>query len=240
MILRRGIKGVLAGFLIALSSGCSDDCASGNGTRIAQRRDLDSFGELDLRISAVAEIHLDTGLTTPYLILLAEQNISGSIKTEISDSVLVIDFGQCIQNHQDIQVEIHTSYLETLHLNGPGRITSGRKLQTEKLAIILGGNGDMNLTVDIDSLLVDVQGSGMVHLNGEAEALIVTHQSSGTLDSFSMFSKNAMVEVNAKGATNVIVTDTLKAEINGAGNIYVRGNPEIVSSGPGSGSIIEQ
>ena len=32
--------------------------------------------------------------------------------------------------------------------------------------MILGGNGDVDLTVDIDSLLIDVQGSGIALLNG--------------------------------------------------------------------------
>jgi hypothetical protein len=240
MNLRRGIKAGILGLFIALLSSCSNDCASGDGTRVSKRRELAPFSEVELKISAVAEINLDSGLTTPYLILVAERNISATITTDVVDSVLVIGFGQCIENHQDIKVEIHTSYLETLNLKGPGRITSGKKLETEKLSVILGGNGDVDLTVDIDSLLIDVQGSGIALLNGEARDLIVTHQATGTLDSYSMFSKNAFIEVNGKGSSYVIVTDTLEAELNGSGNIYVRGNPEIVSSGLGSGSIIEQ
>jgi len=91
----------------------------------------------------------------------------------------------------------------------------------------------------IEGLVVNARltGSGQVLLDGEAEFADLNVSSSGKIDAMEMIVFDAEVKNTGSGKVFVYATETLKAIINGSGDVYYRGNPQVSVSGSGSGSL---
>jgi hypothetical protein len=96
----------------------------------------------------------------------------------------------------------------------------------------------------------DIKASDSIHvisnnlfinsISGSTKKLNLNIKSTALFAGYGLIAKNANVYVNSSGDTQVTVTDTLRATINGNGDVYYKGNPPMVIPVvlSGSGQII--
>jgi hypothetical protein len=101
--------------------------------------------------------------------------------------------------------------------------------------------GDLTLEVDADRIDLDISSSGDAKLAGSAEVLDASLSSAGDLNAFDLLAEKVEVSVSSAGDARVHATDEISMTASSAGNIYYRGNAQVVHSNSSSaGSIVHR
>lgn len=88
-----------------------------------------------------------------------------------------------------------------------------------------------------DQVEFAVSGAAKIRANGKAERLTVSISGAGDADLDHLEVKDAVVSIAGVGKAQVYPTETLNATIAGAGEIRYEGEPHVVSSISGAGSV---
>ncbi|UMY64570.1 MULTISPECIES: head GIN domain-containing protein [unclassified Flavobacterium] len=158
------------------------------------------------------------------------------IKTVITNGTLRIYADGTVKGDVDITVPYTT--LNEIVLNGSGDISADSEVQTKNLKVVLTGSGDIKLKVAAADADVTLIGSGDLILSGTADAVSASVNGSGDLDAGSLRAKTVRVTVTGSGDATVYASGSIKADVEGSGDIRYKGNPEQEdTSVHGSGSI---
>jgi hypothetical protein len=132
----------------------------------------------------------------------------------------------------------------TLHLSSEGSFATTLGLSatvTLPSLVSLGNQGSADIVVTGvvgPTLTIESQGSGQLSLAGRIDALELDVQGSGDVDAKALAATRARVTVHGSADVDVLVEDSLDAQINGSGDITYRGNPAKVERRiNGSGDI---
>lgn len=118
-------------------------------------------------------------------------------------------------------VRTHLQGSGDLKIHGPNKITS--------LDANLSGSGDLYLAnVTANDVKAQLQGSGDLRISGTTRTATLALQASGDLDAKNLQAVNVTATLNGSGDLNCHVTGTLKAGVNGSGDIGYKGNPSRV------------
>lgn len=102
--------------------------------------------------------------------------------------------------------------------------------------------GTGNVTVfDIpnnNTFNVKNKGTGDMLLTGETKSLKIYNEGTGEISSFGLNSIHSNIEIIGSGDVKVTCTDVLQVKIEGSGNVFYQGSPDISSDIKGSGDII--
>ena len=101
------------------------------------------------------------------------------------------------------------------------------------------GSSGQTGNVSGENIVASVQGSGSLVLSGTCNFAEISVQSSGSFSGSSLKIRCAEVNSRGSGHTYVWVTDRLNVTIQGSGNVYYKGNPQIISNIKGSGKLIK-
>ena len=101
------------------------------------------------------------------------------------------------------------------------------------------GSGSQSGVVSCENIVVSVEGSGGLTLSGVCCFAAITVRSSGGFYGSGLEIKETEVITLGAGHTYVWVTDRLNVKIQGSGNVYYKGNPQIISNIQGSGKLIK-
>lgn len=88
-----------------------------------------------------------------------------------------------------------------------------------------------------DSVEFSVSGAAKIRANGKADRLTVSISGAGDANLNRLEVKDAVVSIAGVGKAQVNPTDTLNATIAGAGEIRYEGEPRVVSSISGAGTV---
>jgi putative autotransporter adhesin-like protein len=148
----------------------------------------------------------------------AEENLVAMFTSEVRNGVLYLSFkkGNSFYGKRPTY-KVTVKQLRHLHVEG-GVAIEARKLESEKLTILIEGAAGGNLSGRVDDLTIDVKGAGLLNA-GELKA------------------KRAKVSVMGAGQVTVNATDELDAEVKGAGIIWYIGEPKLKSNMDGIGWI---
>jgi len=152
------------------------------------------------------------------LTVTAEENLLEMFTSEIRDGVLHLTFkkGNSFHGKRPIY-KVTVKDLRRIHVQG-GVAIEAKKLESEKLTILVEGAAAGNLSGHVDDLTIDIKGAGVL--------------SAGDLKA-----KRAKVSVQGAGQVTVNVSDELDAEVAGAGIVWYIGAPKLKSNVDGLGWI---
>ena len=102
---------------------------------------------------------------------------------------------------------------------------------------ITGGAAVTICRAAAESVTVCIDGAADVVMTGRTELLDITINGAGALDTVGMDARDASVVINGVGAARLACTDTLDAEIIGAGTVSYTGNPTLKKEINGLGSV---
>ncbi len=196
----------------------SGNVVEGSGKSGTENRDLGSFTELYLNISA--DITVTAGKKSKCQIT-ADDNLLPLVLTECSGDALRITAKESYSSTQKIMIAVETPLITRAEINGSGKIDI-TEVTKDKLALVISGSGNIIAKGKVAQLGVTINGSGDVH-------------------AASLEAETATITVNGSGDADVYTTDALTAKIQGSGDITYIGTPSKVSAAvSGSGEIIKR
>ena len=240
------LRPIIALLALLLLAGCKkeqwDDCITSTGPLRSGTRVLEGFHTVDLsdRIDLVLD-HVP--ITT--IDVEAGSNLTDQVITEVRDSILYIrNENRCnwVRSFKPrITVKVPIDAVRTLTLRGTGNISATDTVTQEVFRIEQWlAMGTADLIVDVNSIYVGLHtGAGDVKLYGRVEENANFYSGiMGTIDAAQLQSRTVNINNSGVGDFHCWAIDALNVQINDAGNVYYRGDPEVECSINGSGELI--
>lgn len=137
-----------------------------------------------------------------------------------------------------IKVYVTMPEVKRLDVSGSGDIIAQGTLKSQEIEFNVSGSGNIKINnLEATNTGTSISGSGDISISGKnEESLKINIAGSGKVSSEAFESKNVDVDIAGSGSAKVNVTDNLKTNIAGSGDVYYRGKPLVNASSVGSGS----
>ncbi|MEL7145890.1 MAG: DUF2807 domain-containing protein [Bacteroidota bacterium] len=225
----------VAGFFAACSDSDFGDITikEDNELPVFTKVDVRAHGDYELKVGAGHSIRIETHV-----------DIIDRFLYEVVDGELFIRFDspRGNVNIEKLEITIGIENLEKITLNEVADIEVSGKIETATLAVFQNDVGNIEIEeVALQNLLIDLDDVGNVSIdrgvvtNGNLQLNGV-----GDIRTFGVTYQNCKAVLNDVGNIEVTVAGALEATINGVGNIYYKGNPDISKQERGTGSVIQR
>jgi len=204
---------VLAACLL-LAGGCHFVGIRGNGRIKTDERTVSAFDNIDA--GGGFEIEWQTG--GPSLRITTDENLLPYIDSNVSNDTLRLRTREQLRPTHGIHLVISSPGRTGARISGAVKLTVNQ-LTGPRFALESRGAARVTLDGNIDELLADMTGASELAAN-------------------TLHTKSAEISTTGAGDAEVMVTDTLKVAITGAGEVKYSGNPaKIEKHITGAGSI---
>lgn len=233
IVLLMAAVGVLA--VTAVSCRWTIGVVRGSGNLETEEREVSGFDEI--QFSGTGNLIIKQG-DEESLIVEADDNIIGLIETKVRGDKLYIGYkrGVNIIPTGTIKFYLTVEDLDRIDLSGVGDIDCD-EFDTDDLEFNINGSGDIKFNIEAKNIEIDVSGLGDISLSGKVGSHKIQINGSGNYDAEGLESKNCEIDISGLGSATVNVSDSLGIEINGAGNVYYKGSPDISQDISGLGRI---
>ncbi len=130
--------------------------------------------------------------------------------------------------------------LAIIDANEGSEITAVHIINQPSLEIKTQEGAKINLIVDVKNLTVKSVSGGVVQLKGKVKNQQVETNSRGIYKGFNTVSEQSYVVSATAGIAEIAATDLLDAKVSFGGEIYYKGNPEVLNTKKVVGGTIEQ
>lgn len=156
-----------------------------------------------------------------------DDNIHEHLDISTNGNTLTISVkkGHSISTKKGIDVTVPFQDLSEVTLVGSGDVTSTATIKEKSFDTNIIGSGDIILNVISNSLNAKITGSGDMKLSGSTNDFELKLSGSGDFDGRSFDANNTEVYVSGSGDATVFARRSIKARVNGSGDILYKGNP---------------
>ena len=211
-----------------------------NGKIITQEFKLNSF--TGIIIDTKANVVLRNGESQKVIVSISE-NILKDINTTIVNNHWLIDFkdGDNIAtiNSHEFKIIIENPNINYIEMESSGTITCEEKITVPTLEVKQMSSGRVNICCKTNFLKTTMDGSGELIISGNTDNHSLTHDASGNLKAFDLKSNTCKVFHEGSGEAKLSVSDNFSGNMDGSGNVYYKGNPQVSVSVFGSGRLIK-
>jgi hypothetical protein len=210
---------------------------NGNGNVTTKTVNTGSYDEI--KAVGFMDVHLKKG-TEGTITVKAEDNLHEYVIVEVKGDALILRIKKNvnINTKKGIHITVPFQDISKVSLTGSGDVDSKDLITSENFDVSITGSGDVILAIESQSINAKVTGSGDMTLSGSAKELEVKISGSGDFMGSKLKSDNTQAYVSGSGDAVVNATKSLKARVNGSGDIEYTGNPEASDTKVlGSGSI---
>lgn len=226
---------LLAAFALFTLVACDTDTVTGSGNITSEVRVTSPFQNID--IAGTSNVVITPG--SKYSVRVeTDDNMQKAISATASNHSLKI---RQDNGYTRATVYITTPVLSSITTQTTGELTIASGFTTESFLLTSGSAGNIaihNLTAN--SATVQSNGSASITMSGSTNTFNCQHRGQGTIHAFDFVSSEAAVAVFNSGSVELTVNNKLFADILGSGNIVYKGNPEIVTSRKGSGTVSQK
>jgi hypothetical protein len=203
------------GLVLLLLSSCDFvGGVKGNGRITSESRTIGEFSNIEA--DGAFEVKWTPG--APALTIRTDENLMEYMRTETSGGKLRIEWAKPLRGTRGITVNIASSSLRAVQLNGAVRFVASN---------IAGGD-----------LFLDGNGATRVALNGTANSLSASLNGASRLDADTLTTRTADLVINGAGRADVNVAETLRVAIAGAGRVdYTGAVQNVQKEVRGAGSV---
>ena len=198
----------------------------GNGVVVTETFSPDSF--TNLHISGQFDVVLMPG-SRPSVTITGDENLLEWIKVDSRGQVLNIETERRLNSTSGIEVLVTYTKLEEIISSGASNISTEDQIITESMRLEISGAGKIDLDLDVERLNLDLSGAALIYLSGKATELDADMSGAGSLEAFSLQTRNCDVNISGVGSAEVNVSGNLNAQVSGVGGVEYMGNPEHVS-----------
>lgn len=175
---------------------------------------------------------------------IGQSNIIDRIKRDVSNNIWGINLEKGCYKDFDLEIQITTSNINDIQINGSGNVTIYDLTDQEDLSTKISGSGNVYLNgfSGCEYFSVDVSGSGNITCYKnftDLKELQIKIDGSGNYNGSPNETNECNIEIKGSGNSWVNVKDKLDVNIVGSGNVYYKGHPMISKSISGSGEVID-
>ena len=214
-----------------------DSGVSGDGNVITE----------EIHVTGFSGIHASSGIDVNisqgdfYVELVADENLHEYITVEKEGQMLKIGSERSIYRAKSRVVNVSLPELTKISISSAGDVKGVSDLTCEDLEIRISSAGDLDLVVDAADIDLSISSSGDCHLRGSANSLDAKLSSAGDLHAFDLVAEYVRVSVSSAGDARVWANKEIEMSASSAGNIYYKGDAEVIRSSTSSaGSIIKR
>lgn len=220
----------------ALVVACSSDNLVGSGSVSTQRRSVTSFAAIDINGPVNTIV---TAGATPSITVEADDNVIDKVTTRVgANGVLSVGMDPGGYSNFTATVRIVTPAFSSIATRGSGSTSLEQGTTSSSFTLDNYGSGPLTVSgLAAVSLTSNLHGSGSITLVGSVGTLNVRNSGSGNVNSYECTSQSARIAIFGSGNCHVDVGTLLVADIFGSGNVVYEGDPEVRTSGNGSGSV---
>lgn len=220
-----------------------DDCYTNTGPQTTIEREVDVFHSIELYNNV--NLVLVQG---DYFHIKVEggKNILSAIKTDVSDSTLIIrNTMKCnwVRNYKrEVTVYATIPSLREITYEGSGDVRNEGQIKLDSLQVsIWGGGGSFDLNLDVENLKLALHyGTVDVTVKGRALLTTIFANSYGPFYCAELISNIVYIRNSGTNNCYVYARHILEVEIPSVGDIYYSGNPgDIKMNITGSGKLIK-
>ena len=183
---------------------------------VEESRDVGGFYEVELR--GVGNLSIEqTGSES--LTVEAEEGVLPKLTTEVVKDRLVIGPkpGTTVQTTKPINYKLTVEALDALEVSGSGDVEA-EDISTDRLAVTIGGAGNVKAGGEADKQEIDISGSGAYRAEN-------------------LNSREAKIGVSGAGSAIVNVSEELDADVSGVGSVEYIGDPTVKRDASGAGRV---
>ncbi|MEN8201394.1 MAG: head GIN domain-containing protein [Bacteroidota bacterium] len=212
---------------------------SGNGQVEEETRDVSGF--TGVHVSTGIDVYLSEGDDFAVKVE-ADENLMEVILTEVNGDMLVIKTDRVnIRSAKSKKVFVTLPELEELKISSAGDCEGMTPFHCDDLRISISSAGDLSLDVEAERINVDISSSGDARISGRTRELDASLSSAGDMHAFDLIADKVDVSVSSAGDARVHATEEISMNASSAGNIYYRGDAQVVHSRSSSaGDIIKK
>lgn len=216
-----------------------DQGISGNGNVVEEDRNVTGFS--GVRVSTGIDVFLTEG-NDFNVTVEADENLMEVILTELSGDMLVVKTDRVnIRRAKSKKVHVTMPELTELKISSAGDCKGETPFTCDVLRLGISSAGDLSLEVDAEEIYLDISSSGDARISGSTDVLDVSLSSAGDLHAFDLIAKKVDVDVSSAGDARVFATKEISMNVSSAGNIYYKGDADVVHSRSSSaGDIIKK
>lgn len=222
------------------------DCIKSNGKITTETRSLTSFKGIEI----TDHIHVTfIQASEKKIVITAGKNIIPLIKCDIIDDTLYIsNENKCnfVRSYKpQINIDFYIDTITRINLNyATGNITSKDTLVCANFKLY-AHSSSCNLSLKIKAnkgRIINQGGASDFSISGIIyDEYAISHIGNGTCDASRLISKKTATYSSGIGDLKVYSSEYLYTSINGRGNTYYYGNPDLVQSFiTGSGKLIKE
>lgn len=167
----------------------------------------------------------------------ADDNIFSNIKTEVKGGELNITLSGLISDITKLEVDIVMDNINSLTVNGPGRIDVATEINNKNINLTVFGNGEMTLLINTDIIVSKIIGSGKISVEGKSLSHEVDINGSGQVNAVNLAVDKSKAKISNGGTYKSNVKEEIDLSINSGGNLEYMGSPKIKAKVTGSGNI---
>lgn len=173
--------------------------------------------------------------------LVGEDNILPLFQTWVKgDGTLVIKNTENYRSKVGVKVYVSMRDIRGFTIYGAANVRGEQPFHTEELNLVIGGSGNMWVDVTAQRINTSILGSGDVFLSGSTKLHDLKILGSGNVNALDLMTSRTEIGLAGSGNCHVYVRDVLQVVLFGSGNIYYRGDPEVINFRiSGSGQLIK-
>ena len=177
--------------------------------------------------------------------LTGDSNILEHVELEVREGVLYIDLVSGSYVNISMKVEVTLERLNLVENTGSGNVSiESGSYSNGNLTLITDGSGDIRVEPqgELQEINLKVEGSGDITFDGATSSsrVNVNIDGSGDISGYSLTANSCNVFTDGSGDVHVHVLESLVGTIEGNGNIYYKGTPQIQIIYEGSGELINK
>jgi hypothetical protein len=201
-----------------------------------QQRNVGSFS--GVKVAEGIDVYLKKGDKEAVRVEVTGTKIENII-TEVSGSYLKVHMAD--GNHRGrIQAKVYVTYvsLDRLSASSAGNIFSEDIIRGDEMEIQCSSAGNIEVTLDFQSVEVSASSAGQVELQGKSKSLQADASSAGQIDAYDLDSERVEAEASSGASMKVSVQSSFVANASSGGSIRYRGNPgKSITNSSSGGSV---
>ncbi|GEM_PF-2891758 len=210
----------------------------GNGKIVEAKRTISRFYRLI--INCDADVVIEQNTSSPVITIECDKNLLKFLTTSVTKGDLEISLDEKVY-HNKLKIYLNNADFNEITKNGKGNLTSLNDLKMRNIYVNTSGKGEVNLSVNTDSLILNDMGNTEVSFKGICNNFVVKTYSNEDINAKSLKTRNAIITLNSSGDCLLNSSNLMKFTINGSGDIINYTTPiTLEPSINGSGEYIQR
>lgn len=182
-------------------------------------------------------VHLIQGSENKLVVKATDRDVFDYLQVKSWADELRIDTEPDKIEFDRIALYITFKDVESLHIEGGVKLRTHGYLDLNDFDLYVAGGAKIDLELKADDVKVAGEGGVLFDLSGIAKSLDVRLTGAGHVDADELKAQEVDFRVEGVGTGTVYATESLYAQIEGAGKIRYKGNPRVTKNIEGLGSV---